>query len=84
VKRGFGTLLLFLIFMAGGAFAGKHPVPLDPKADPKTCLECHSDKTEGKSVHSAMAMGCTTCHESQTNDYDSSGSLHHLPLGQRR
>jgi predicted CXXCH cytochrome family protein len=67
VKRGFGTLLLFLIFMAGGAFAGKHPVPLDPKADPKTCLECHSDKTEGKSVHSAMAMGCTTCHEIRVN-----------------
>ena len=49
------------------AFAAKHPVPLDPKADPSTCLACHEDKTKGKSVHSAIAMGCTGCHEIRTN-----------------
>jgi predicted CXXCH cytochrome family protein len=44
-------------------FAAVHPVPLDPKADPSTCLQCHEDKSKGKAVHSAIAMGCTTCHE---------------------
>jgi predicted CXXCH cytochrome family protein len=27
------------------------------------CIECHEDKAKGKSVHSAIAMGCTSCHE---------------------
>jgi predicted CXXCH cytochrome family protein len=49
------------------AWAGKHPVPLDPKADPKTCLECHEDKSKGAHVHSAVAMGCTSCHEIRVN-----------------
>lgn len=51
----------------GRVSAAKHPVPLDPKADPATCLQCHEDKTKGKSVHSAMAMGCMACHEIRTN-----------------
>src|SRR5208282_3630863 len=45
------------------SFAKKHPVPLDPNTDPAKCLECHSDKTKGASVHSAMQMGCMSCHE---------------------
>ena len=57
--------ILVLIFV-GTAFAAKHPVPLDPKADPSTCIACHEDKTKGKSVHSAIAMGCTSCHEIRT------------------
>src|SRR5215469_4553491 len=48
------------------AFAAKHPVPLDKNADTSTCLACHEDKTKGKAVHSAIAMGCTTCHEIRT------------------
>jgi predicted CXXCH cytochrome family protein len=57
-----------LIFLcAGRSLAAKHPVPLDPKADPATCLQCHEDKTKGKSVHSAMAVGCMSCHEIRTN-----------------
>jgi len=60
-------MLLFLTFSARKIQAGTHPVPLDPKADPKTCLECHDDKTKGAHVHSAMAMGCTTCHEIRVN-----------------
>lgn len=48
-------------------FGAVHPVPLEPNTDPKKCLECHEDKTKGKSVHSAMAMGCTTCHEIRVN-----------------
>ncbi|MGC2551552.1 MAG: cytochrome c3 family protein, partial [Candidatus Sulfotelmatobacter sp.] len=61
-----GCFLLLLTF-AGRLSAAKHPVTLDPKADPATCLTCHEDKTKGKSVHSAIAMGCTACHEIRTN-----------------
>ncbi|MFZ3188357.1 MAG: cytochrome c3 family protein [Candidatus Sulfotelmatobacter sp.] len=63
--NGLGCFLLATV-CAGRAFAVQHPVPLDPKADPSTCLACHEDKTKGKSVHSAIAMGCTSCHEIRT------------------
>jgi predicted CXXCH cytochrome family protein len=55
--------LAVAVTLVGTTFAAKHPVPLDPKADTSTCIACHEDKTKGKSVHSAMAMGCTSCHE---------------------
>ncbi len=57
-----GCFIVVLI-LAGRVSAAKHPVPLDPKADSSTCLACHEDKSKGKSVHSAIAMGCTSCHE---------------------
>lgn len=62
------ALACFIVALAfaGPASAAQHPVPLDPKADPSTCLACHEDKTKGKSVHSAIAMGCTACHEVRT------------------
>jgi predicted CXXCH cytochrome family protein len=65
----FSTLgwLFVLLCFAGRASAVQHPVPLDPKADSSTCLACHEDKTKGKSVHSAIAMGCTSCHEIRVN-----------------
>jgi predicted CXXCH cytochrome family protein len=52
-------------FFAGASylFAGIHPVPLDPNTKPSTCIECHEDKAKGKFVHSAIATGCTSCHE---------------------
>ncbi len=53
--------------LAGRAYGEQHPVPLDPKADPSTCISCHENKTKGKSVHSAIAMGCTSCHEVRVN-----------------
>ncbi len=59
-------ILVNMILMSAActaAWAGVHPVPLDPKADPSTCAQCHEDKTKGKSVHTAIAMGCTSCHE---------------------
>lgn len=62
-----GLLAAFLLLAALPAVAGTHPVPLDPKADTSTCLACHEDKTKGKAVHSAMAMGCTSCHEIRVN-----------------
>ena len=56
-------MLALAITLAGAAHAVQHPVPLDPKADSSTCIACHEDKTKGKSVHSAIAMGCLSCHE---------------------
>ncbi len=53
-RVGLGVLLFAL---AGGrAHAAVHPVPLDPKADPKTCLQCHEEKAKGKFVHTAIQV----------------------------
>jgi predicted CXXCH cytochrome family protein len=65
-RNALGCVIVFLM-LAGRVMAVQHPVPLDPKADSSTCLACHEDKTKGKSVHSAMAMGCTSCHEIRVN-----------------
>lgn len=62
--RSFSFRLAVVLLLASpSAFAAKHPVALDPKADTSTCIACHEDKTKGKAVHSAIAMGCTSCHE---------------------
>jgi predicted CXXCH cytochrome family protein len=53
--------------LAVPTLAKQHPVPLDPRTDPAKCVECHADKTKGKFVHSAIAMGCTSCHEIRVN-----------------
>lgn len=60
-----GAALLALF--AHSALGAVHPVPLDKNTDPAKCLECHTDKNKGKSVHSAMVMGCTACHEIRVN-----------------
>ena len=69
VATRFGTLycVLTLAVLSGTALAAKHPVPLEKNADSATCISCHEDKTKGKSVHSAIAMGCTSCHEIRVN-----------------
>ena len=54
---------LLLAVLVRPVIAAKHPVPLEPNVDAAKCLECHGDKTKGKAVHSAMKMGCLTCHE---------------------
>ncbi len=66
MPRIFVTLSLTLL-CGPQLFAAVHPVPLDPKADAATCLQCHEDKSKGKFVHSAIAMGCLTCHEIRVN-----------------
>jgi predicted CXXCH cytochrome family protein len=58
---------LVVVILSTSLWAAKHPVPLDPKADPKTCLECHEDKSKGPHVHSAIQTGCTSCHEIRVN-----------------
>ena len=64
----FPKMLVAMLVLACGFFvisasAARHPVPLDPKTDSAKCIECHVDKTKGASVHSAIAMGCMSCHE---------------------
>ena len=56
-----------VIFIAAPALAATHPVPLDKNTDGKKCLECHEDKSKGKAVHSAIPMGCLSCHEIRVN-----------------
>ncbi len=62
-----GSSILFLAVLLAvlvrPSFAAKHPVPLEPNVNATKCLECHGDKTKGESVHSAMKMGCLSCHE---------------------
>lgn len=59
----FGFVLMVIGVAVTPASAKTHPVPLDPKMDSSKCLECHADKSKGKAVHSAIATGCTSCHE---------------------
>jgi predicted CXXCH cytochrome family protein len=55
-------LLLCLAALGAGALAAQHPIPLEQNTDSAKCIECHANKTKGKHVHSAMAMGCNACH----------------------
>jgi predicted CXXCH cytochrome family protein len=64
------ALLLFAVTVFSNAlpaFAATHPVPLEKNTDAKKCLECHEDKAKGKAVHSAIQMGCLSCHEVRVN-----------------
>lgn len=58
-------LVLFVISLP--VHAATHPVPLDKNTDSAKCLECHADKSKGKAVHSAIALGCMSCHEIRVN-----------------
>lgn len=58
-----GAVLALALFCAGPVSADIHPVPLEKNADSAKCLECHADKAKGKSVHTAISTGCTSCHE---------------------
>ncbi len=58
------TALLALVIASGTALrAAEHPVPLDKNTDAAKCLECHAEKAKGKNVHTAVSMGCLSCHE---------------------
>src|SRR5271169_5123161 len=60
-------LVMALSLSASFLMAAIHPVPLDKNTDASKCIECHEDKAKGKFVHSAIAMGCTSCHEIRVN-----------------
>ena len=55
--------ILTLLVIAAQAAPVEHPGVLPKDA---ICSSCHADKTEGKSVHSAMALPCTVCHLIET------------------
>lgn len=61
------SIMVLASILSTAAWAGKHPVPLEPKQDSATCTQCHEDKTKGKAVHTAIAMGCNSCHEIRVN-----------------
>jgi predicted CXXCH cytochrome family protein len=62
---GATVVCLPLLFVPVGAGAGaiEHPGILHREDN---CSACHGDKTKGKSVHSAMEIACTICHQAQT------------------
>jgi len=68
-SRGWQALVLVGLSLFWGitTLADVHPVPLDKNTDSAKCLECHADKAKGKSVHTAMSAGCTSCHEIRVN-----------------
>lgn len=59
----FRPMAILMLLTAARMFAGEHPVPLEKNVDAAKCLECHEDKTKAPHVHTAISMGCTTCHE---------------------
>ncbi len=78
MKRAVRTILgVGLMLAASLVYSAQHPVPLDKNTDPAKCIECHSDKSQGKFVHSAIATGCTSCHEIR-NSKD--GKITHVKL----
>jgi predicted CXXCH cytochrome family protein len=60
-------LLSLTLLCLANLFGAVHPVPLEPNTAAAKCIECHEDKTKGKAVHSAIAIGCMSCHEVRVN-----------------
>jgi predicted CXXCH cytochrome family protein len=58
------TVLAAVVALTLSLFAqlGEHPVPLEKNFDAAKCVDCHAEKQQGKHVHTAISMGCTTCH----------------------
>src|SRR5215470_14855288 len=56
------AVIVLVCLGAVSAYAKSHP-PLASKTDDSKCVECHEAKAKGKSVHSAIAIGCSSCHE---------------------
>jgi predicted CXXCH cytochrome family protein len=52
--------VLLLVLVRGARAQTVEPHTLRAGAD---CTSCHGDKTSGRVVHSAMAMGCAVCHQ---------------------
>jgi predicted CXXCH cytochrome family protein len=66
--QGIGPgMLAVALLLVVPIYADIHPVPLERNADSAKCLECHAEKAKGKSVHTAISTGCTSCHEIRVN-----------------
>lgn len=62
LARDIIAFVLCFVVLSTVAQAAQHPVPLGKNPDSSECIACHGDKNTGKHVHTAIAMGCTTCH----------------------
>lgn len=67
IPRNLATLVGLIFLWSISALADVHPVPLDKNTDSAKCAQCHENKAKGKSVHSAIALGCNVCHEVRVN-----------------
>jgi predicted CXXCH cytochrome family protein len=69
VSRGADVKCVVALLFVFGASAVADNTPGTPEknADSTKCLECHADKAKGKNVHTAVAEGCTSCHEIRVN-----------------
>jgi predicted CXXCH cytochrome family protein len=61
--RNLSIAILLALCCTADLFPAKHPVPLAEDIDGTKCLECHKDKTQEKSIHTAVKGGCLSCHE---------------------
>lgn len=61
--------------IASSTTSKMHPIHLDPDTKSSACLDCHANLKEGKYVHAAMEMGCTTCHSIQERKNETSVTL---------
>ncbi len=61
--RNLSIAVLLAVCGIANLFAGKHPTPLDKDIDAAKCIECHKNKTQEKSIHTAVKGGCFSCHE---------------------
>ena len=67
-------LLAFaLMITSGGLQAAAQEKSEHPYIEPgdlktETCVKCHEDKNKGKFVHSAVAMGCESCHQAASEN----------------
>ena len=63
----FAVVSSAILFLGGGRLSGEeateHPFLEPDEITSDTCLDCHSNKEEGKFLHSAMEMGCESCHQ---------------------
>lgn len=68
-------IVVSMLALTPMSLAQKHPVTLDPKTETTTCVGCHEDKNTGKNIHSAIAGGCTSCHDIKTQGEDTEVNL---------
>jgi predicted CXXCH cytochrome family protein len=61
------STLAVVTILISSALAAKHPVPLDKDVKDAQCIECHEAQTKGAHVHTAVSMGCLSCHEVRVN-----------------
>jgi predicted CXXCH cytochrome family protein len=80
IPAGLVTYVILLLALAASARANTHP-PLPEKVDDATCLECHETIAKGKAVHSAISIGCSTCHEARVNNEATRMKLVAVPAG---